>query len=94
MSKDSTLFKFGDMVRLKSGGPPMTVVQLLVVDLPDLPGEFGCTWFEGKRLKQRSFPAEALESANDRHIEVVFVKPSAKEDHARPPLKLEFDSED
>jgi uncharacterized protein YodC (DUF2158 family) len=63
MNKNSALFKIGDQVRLKSGGPLMTVVRLPETDLPKLPGELGCTWFEGKRHHQKSFPANALEAA-------------------------------
>ena len=37
MGKKSALFNIGDIVRLKSGGPPMTVVELPPVDLPSLP---------------------------------------------------------
>jgi uncharacterized protein YodC (DUF2158 family) len=70
MGKNSTLFNIGDIVRLKSGGPPMTVVQLPAVDLPSLPplpgdDQFVCNWFESKRHHQKSFPAEALEAAPD-----------------------------
>jgi uncharacterized protein YodC (DUF2158 family) len=63
MSKKSALFEIGDTVRLRSGGPSMVVVQLPGIDLPDLPGEVGCTWFEGKRLHRNSFPPQALEAA-------------------------------
>ena len=67
MGKNSAPFKIGDIVRLKSGGPPMTVVQLPALDLPSLPplpgdDQFVCMWFEGKRHHQKSFPAEALEA--------------------------------
>jgi len=63
MSKKSAPFEIGDIVRLRSGGPSMVVVQLPMVNLPDSPGEFGCTWFEGKRLHRSSFPLQALEAA-------------------------------
>jgi uncharacterized protein YodC (DUF2158 family) len=65
MGENSAPFKIGDSVRLKSGGPSMTVVQLPPVDLPNLPGELGCTWFEGARLHRKSFPVEALEAASN-----------------------------
>jgi uncharacterized protein YodC (DUF2158 family) len=46
-------FKVGDVVRLKSGGPPMTVA---------IPGEdIYCHWFLGSQQQHGSFPPEALE---------------------------------
>ncbi len=42
-------FKEGDVVRLKSGGPPMTVEQIYDEDI-------SCVWFEkvgNKRVAQR-----------------------------------------
>jgi uncharacterized protein YodC (DUF2158 family) len=69
MSENSALFKVGDIVRLKSGGPPMTVVRIPAIDLPSLPPEdFVCSWFEGKRHHQKSFPAEALEAAPNSEV--------------------------
>jgi hypothetical protein len=42
----------------------MTVVHTPAIDLPSLPPEdFDCSWFEGKRHHQKSFPADALEAA-------------------------------
>jgi|ERR1039458_4272036 uncharacterized protein YodC (DUF2158 family) len=68
MGKNSAPFKIGDIVRLKSGGPPITVVQLPAGDLPSLPPLPGddqvvCMWFEGKRHHQKRFPTEALDAA-------------------------------
>lgn len=54
--------KIGDIVTLKSGGPPMTVDSLSVPG--ELPGVH-CKWFVGHELKSGSFefhllaPAEA-----------------------------------
>ena len=46
-------FKIGDVVQLKSGGPPMTVKALDGDDLI-------CIWFDGKRTLDGRFPAGAL----------------------------------
>lgn len=47
----------GDIVRLKSGGPEMTVRVA-----PDTPnGYYDCQWFAGKKLESGRFPGEALE---------------------------------
>ncbi|MFV3335006.1 YodC family protein [Pseudomonas sp. NY15437] len=52
-------FNVGDIVRLKSGGPNMTVQTL-----PDAGGRlFTCQWFAGKKLENGRFPAESLEVA-------------------------------
>jgi uncharacterized protein YodC (DUF2158 family) len=49
-------FKVGDLVRLKSGGPPMTVSDVLI------PAERGysCTWFVGRHLKSSNFKEQEL----------------------------------
>lgn len=53
-------FKKGDVVKLKSGGPKMTVAET---------GDFGpvgpsngveCTWFEKNKLLSEVFPEEVL----------------------------------
>ena len=55
----SMAFGTGDTVRLKSGGPPMTVMDPKAI--------FGkahvlrCTWFENGILKSAEFPVDALE---------------------------------
>ena len=48
-----TVLKAGDTVRLRSGGPLMTVVEA---------GEaVRCAWFQGKENREGSFPAAALD---------------------------------
>jgi uncharacterized protein YodC (DUF2158 family) len=64
-------FKAGDLVRLKSGGPTMTVK---IVEDPDVDAltslrnhgqqYYWCQWFAGSRLNQGQFPDNALESAD------------------------------
>jgi uncharacterized protein YodC (DUF2158 family) len=49
---DMTQFTIGDVVRLKSGGPAMTVVRLGKSIL--------CEWFTGDATYHREFPAAAL----------------------------------
>jgi uncharacterized protein YodC (DUF2158 family) len=49
--------KPGDVVQLKSGGPPMTVTSITS-------DEYGtsawCMWFDGKKQDGASFPVHAL----------------------------------
>jgi uncharacterized protein YodC (DUF2158 family) len=53
----SAPFKPGDTVRLKSGGPAMTVVAV--------EGErITCDWFEGSQKYEATFPAAALDLDN------------------------------
>ena len=49
-------FKIGDIVRLKSGGPSMTVVEAAGPDIQYV----SCAWFAGSRKEVGSFPPEAL----------------------------------
>jgi len=48
----------GDVVVLRSGGPPMTV------EGEDEDGEIQCVWFVGEKTKRDAFPADALEKAD------------------------------
>ena len=54
--------KVGDTVRLKSGGPLMTVTAYIERD-----GEpkVWCSWFEGTKEGKGYFPAAAVEQADD-----------------------------
>lgn len=49
------MFKVGDEVQLKSGGPVMTVTNAGT-------GSLQCTWFKNDEVKRDAFPAEALEA--------------------------------
>lgn len=49
-------FKPGDVVKLKSGGPKMTVAKI------DNDGSVDCEWFDEKNIPQvRAFTATSLE---------------------------------
>ena len=55
--KNQTQFAIGDIVKLKSGGPDMTVRTS-----PGLGDKtYYCQWFAGKKLESGSFPTESLE---------------------------------
>lgn len=68
--KQKNLFNVGDIVKLKSGGPDMTVQIIekssvgLSVELREFNGYYTCQWFAGKKLEKGRFPEESLESVN------------------------------
>lgn len=52
-------FKVGDVVCLKSGGPPMTV-SLVYGEHSAVPGHVDCRWFVGDTPRADVFPVAAL----------------------------------
>ena len=48
-------FKVGDVVMLKSGGPEMTVSEVIATS-----GKFRTQWFGGRKLENGVFPPESL----------------------------------
>ena len=54
----STEFKAGDIVELKSGGPPMTVAEVKD-DMMDL-SYVRCVWFAGAKREGANFKPETL----------------------------------
>lgn len=61
-------FNVGDIVKLKSGGPDMTVQDLekssigFTIEAPrEFNGYYSCQWFAGKKLESGVFPEESLE---------------------------------
>ncbi|MFM5185875.1 YodC family protein [Aeromonas veronii] len=53
------MFRVGDSVRLKSGGPAMSIFTLLDG------GECSCQWFDGSELKSGYFNFAQLQSEAD-----------------------------
>ncbi|KVD35701.1 hypothetical protein WI84_16365 [Burkholderia ubonensis] len=53
-------FKTGDIVRLNSGGPDMTVK-----DYRTTYGDYSCQWFAGKKLEQGQFREDSLQLADE-----------------------------
>lgn len=58
-------FEVGDKVRLKSGGPVMTVNSLRTRRDSDQPQEYLCKWFAGKKLHSGYFADHSLEVVAD-----------------------------
>lgn len=52
-------FKKGDIVRLKSGGPEMTIEKIGQYNTSQEKAQ--CTWFDDKELKSHIFVLESLE---------------------------------
>jgi len=56
-------FKTGDLVRLKSGGPIMTVASY-TAPAQYTSEHYRCDWFAGKKLDSGNFKPDQLETAN------------------------------
>lgn len=57
-------FKPGDVVKLKSGSPPMTISSVGSSQMSSRV-QAGCIWFDGTAEKRASFPLETLELVTD-----------------------------
>lgn len=53
-----TDFKPGDTVRVKSGGPIMTISQVAEDSLGEMTA--WCSWFDGQRAERGTFPVTVL----------------------------------
>jgi len=72
-TKENFMFKTGDVVKLKSGGPNMTVERLvqgganrtrdniLILAKGYKDGDVMCQWFAGEELKSNVFTPDVLE---------------------------------
>ena len=54
-------YKIGDIVRLKSGGPSMTITQVHEPGPLDRIPTVNTSWFGGKKLENGHFPFDAIE---------------------------------
>ena len=54
-------FNIGDTVRMKAGGPKMTVIY--VGDDPT--DMMQCRWYDGKKFQTELFPPDSLKLADD-----------------------------
>lgn len=60
MSRENK-FSLGDIVKLKSGGPDMTVKDVVLHhSSKEFTGIYHCQWFAGKKLDTGAFPEESL----------------------------------
>jgi len=68
MSKTNTkkaLFKLGDSVYLKSGGPEMSIYDIHTkLSSDDFAGTYKCQWFAGKKLENGNFAEKSLTATN------------------------------
>jgi len=58
-------FKKGDTVKLKSGGPRMTVKAVGAFPSRGIDQGVSCTWFQGNDLREEVFELETLETYTD-----------------------------
>ena len=58
----SKTYNVGDIVKLKSGGPEMTIEE---VGTGLHKGDYRCQWFAGKKLNWGTFPYESLIEAKE-----------------------------
>lgn len=57
----ASIYKVGEIVKLKSGGPDMTVKNINKHFRDDtFSGTYDCQWFAGKKLDTGTFPQDSL----------------------------------
>ncbi|CAN8139122.1 DUF2158 domain-containing protein [uncultured Thiomicrorhabdus sp.] len=64
MSRES-IYQVGEIVKLKSGGPGMTVKEIILNMNDEFCGNYRCQWFAGKKLDSGVFPEESLLKVED-----------------------------
>jgi uncharacterized protein YodC (DUF2158 family) len=66
MANQQIQFKVGDLVKLKSGSPVMTVTDVYSISSRIT---VKCSWFGGKKLETGQFPPDALTTATEKDSE-------------------------
>lgn len=62
MNQKENNFNVGNIVKLKSGGPNMTIRTVATNSITEkFTGYYDCQWFAGKKLENGRFPEESLE---------------------------------
>lgn len=62
MSENQPKYNIGDQVQLKSGGPCMTINELIKhYTSEEFEGKYRCQWFAGKKLDNGVFPEDSLQ---------------------------------
>jgi uncharacterized protein YodC (DUF2158 family) len=57
-------FTKGEIVKLKSGGPEMTVDRIHTNIYDSFSGKYTCKWFSGDELQEGDFDEETLEKVS------------------------------
>lgn len=67
-------FARAQVVYLKSGGPGMTIQKVTPTDaMPEFAARgplLDCTWFDGKKLREKSFFADLVQHTNPAGVEI------------------------
>ena len=59
------IFELGDLVRLKSGGPIMTVINVRFEKSGQTFDAICCTWYDGTKYSEHEFDCRVLVGAYD-----------------------------
>jgi len=62
----SNTYNIGDIVKLKSGGPEMTIKKVNTNMNDEPSGHYQCQWFAGKKLDSGVFPQESLVAVTEK----------------------------
>lgn len=63
--KKVTTYVVGDIVKLKSGGPNMTIKDIVTGITYEPDNSYNCQWFAGKKLDRGVFPHDSLIKVED-----------------------------